>query len=621
MLRGFRWQLLAFVVSIVVFAIVLLITQSSLDSDDPQGNPTQVTSVTQPTVDTPVQVQTVTPETVSTVVSVESNVSTEDDPQLSPVQRSSDGIATYREAVIGNIQRLNPLFANLNPVENDITSLIFEGLMGINEYGEPEPVLAREVVVSFDQLEYVITLRDDVLWQDGMPFDADDVIFTVSMLSASGFAGDPELGAFWRTVEIERLGDYLIRFRLTQPLSSFLEALRIGILPEHILRGTPSSQLASHPFNLDPIGTGSYQLEEIRAQNNQVTAINLRVSTTFRNRADVVDANFGVERLSFQFYSTFDEILTALEDRDVDGFAARSSEERNVLLNLASRSTEFSILTSVEPTVGMLVFNWASEDFPVFSDRRMRQALQVGLERQAIVERHLLNSAVPADSPLPLNSWAYSSSITQPAIDPTLARDLISRVSLPESESAETDSDAPDSDTENINDIPRLIFNLLTPDNPALVSLAQDIAAQWTQIDPVNILVQVEAVPTDIYLARLEAGDFHTVLVELSKNGNADPDVYTFWHQGQYPDGQNYGGANDRATSELLERARRDWNGINRIEIYQNFQQEFIDNAVAIPLYYPLYTYIFPADVSGVQLGFLASSSDRFQTINLWQMP
>src|SRR5690606_28272637 len=79
---------------------------------------------------------------------------------------ADDGVPTFREALVGSVQRLNPLFAPLNPVDRDITSLIFEGLTRTNAYGEPEAVLARDWTISSDGLEYIVRLRDDVLWQD-----------------------------------------------------------------------------------------------------------------------------------------------------------------------------------------------------------------------------------------------------------------------------------------------------------------------------------------------------------------------------------------------------------------------------------------------------------------------
>jgi len=82
----------------------------------------------------------------------------------------------------------------------------------------------------------------------------------------------------------------------------------------------------------------------------------------------------------------------------------------------------------------------------------------------------------------------------------------------------------------------------------------------------------------------------------------------------------NYGGASDDILSELLERARRDNSGLNRKEIYAQFQRDFVSRAVAIPLYYPLYTYAVRSNINGVQLGFIGAPSDRLQNIQDWSI-
>jgi ABC-type transport system substrate-binding protein len=80
----------------------------------------------------------------------------------------------------------------------------------------------------------------------------------------------------------------------------------------------------------------------------------------------------------------------------------------------------------------------------------------------------------------------------------------------------------------------------------------------------------------------------------------------------------NFGGVSDRRISELLEKGRRDPSGINRAIHYDQFQRDFVERAIAIPMYYPLYTYVTAGNVDGVQLGFIGSSADRFMTIRDW---
>jgi ABC-type transport system substrate-binding protein len=157
-------------------------------------------------------------------------------------------------------------------------------------------------------------------------------------------------------------------------------------------------------------------------------------------------------------------------------------------------------------------------------------------------------------------------------------------------------------------------FAILTPDDPALVNVAREIAAQWSQY---NLAVTVEVVDLSAFQARLESGEFDSALVELSLGDSADPDTYEFWDQ-EFPEGRNYGSANDRRISESLEAARRDSNGMNRAIHYRNFQRNFIERAIAIPLYYPLFSYALSSHMAGVQLGFIGSPSDRFRNIRDW---
>jgi peptide/nickel transport system substrate-binding protein len=632
MLRGFRWQLVALVVAIGVFGVSLLTRSSDPVEPAPSAAPTNTSAPT----------STPTPEPVAAVDEVPiDNQGVQESNQVRP---SFDGIPTYREALVGRVQRLNPLLAGLNPVDADITALIFEGLVRVNAYGELVPALADNWVVSFDGLEYVVTLRDDILWHDGTPFTSADVEYTMSLLSDPGFPGPAQIGAFWRTVETQVIDDYRVRFRLAQPLATFPEALRVGILPYHAFVGTQVSQLVDHSFNLSPVGTGPYQLEALRASDGQIRAVDLRVAPVYRQRPEGEDG-YAIERITFRLYDSFDDALNALRSGEVDGYAARERSDRRVLVDASGRSAAH---TAIGPAVGMIIFNWVDEDFWLFREQRVRQALVRGLDRGSVIDRHLYNLAVRAESPMLPLSWAYEydgQTIAWPGYDLALARSLLETVNVPEELSGErrlrvpppvevteeaaideAETDGEDGDTSDEEEAVEefidesgvlFAFTILTPDDPALVNVAGEIATQWAQL---NLTVEVEAVDLQTYRDRLESGDFDVALVELSQEGSADPDVYSFWHEGQYPEGQNYGGVNDRAISEALENARSDHNALHRSEHYRQFQQEFINRAIAIPLYYPLYTYAVSTAIQDVQLGFVSGPPDRFISLREWSI-
>jgi ABC-type transport system substrate-binding protein len=239
----------------------------------------------------------------------------------------------------------------------------------------------------------------------------------------------------------------------------------------------------------------------------------------------------------------------------------------------------------------------------------VRRALEAGLNRASIIERHLLNTAVQANSPMLPGSWAFMSDLPWPPYDPAVARQLLETARIPEG-----DASAVAEATQELTTDTLFTFVILTPDDPSLVNMAREIAAQWSQY---NLGVSVESADFTTYQTRLESGEFDAALVELSLGDSADPDAYEFWDQ-EFPMGYNYGHISDRRISESLEAARRDPNGINRVIHYRNFQSNFAERAIAIPLYYPLFSYALAPTVKGVQLGFIGSPVDRFRNIQDW---
>lgn len=604
MLRGYRWQLAA-----LLFSAVLFVLSLALRSSETVVTPEPTTAAPTVTVTTSEDNIVIPPTEIPEQVVQE--------PVVTPASRNGH----YSEALVGSVQRLNPLFTQLNPVDRDITSLIFEGLTRTDNYGEPVPALAQRWIISSDGLEYIVFLREDVLWQDGVPFTAADVIYTMSLLRSPDFPGDPQLGAFWRSIETEQLGDYLIRFRLAQPLGNFLDRLQIGILPEHALSGTSAAQIASHPFNLSPIGTGPYQLEALRsADGTNISQVDLRVAPVYRQRPEGQQHAFALESVSFLLYDSPQSAMQALQNRAVDGYAARDRSERAAMFS-SELAFDVSMHNALEATLGAIIYNQAKLDF--LREQRVRIALETGLDRTSTIQRTMSNTASEADSPLLPGSWAYLPNLEWPAYNPDQARQLLvtarerlDRINEANGSSTES-TDQAEATAEASPSSAIFSFAILTPDDPALVSLASEIATQWSQL---NLAVTVDAVDAATYQARLQAHDFDAALVEFSLGDSADPDVYSFWHEGQYPDGMNYGGVADRRISELLEKARQDPFGINRVGVYQDFQREFVDRAVALPLYYPLFTFATSPNVVGVQLGFIASPADRFRTIGNWSL-
>src|SRR5512146_1279550 len=89
---------------------------------------------------------------------------------------------SYTEALIGSLQRLNPLLDFANPVDRDVNRLLYSRLLDFDSRGLPQLELANAWNVSKDGTVYNVELRANVKWHDGRPLTADDVAYTIGLM-------------------------------------------------------------------------------------------------------------------------------------------------------------------------------------------------------------------------------------------------------------------------------------------------------------------------------------------------------------------------------------------------------------------------------------------------------
>ena len=165
---------------------------------------------------------------------------------------------TLTEAVLGTPRFVNPVLANTR-ADQDVTSLVYSGLMTIDASGNLTPDVARDITVSEDGLTYSIQLHENVRFHDGEQLTAEDVIFTIQL------AQDPDLKSpirgNWSGVTLEKIGDFELNIILEEPYAPFMENFTLGIMPAHLWSPLPVEQLPFSQLNTEPIGTGPYMVE------------------------------------------------------------------------------------------------------------------------------------------------------------------------------------------------------------------------------------------------------------------------------------------------------------------------------------------------------------------------
>jgi peptide/nickel transport system substrate-binding protein len=509
---------------------------------------------------------------------------------------------TYAEAIVGSPMRLNPVLDELNQVDRDIDRLLYTGLVRFNEQGVPEPDLAENWAISADGLTYTVTLRADAVWHDGVSVTSDDVIYTFSKLQDADYPGPADLHAMWEQISLTRIDDRTVQFKLPEAFAPFLDYLSVGLLPDHLLRGVSVGDLVSHPFNLQPIGTGPFRFASFEVEDGVIKRVSLAAFDDYYGQPPYL------ERVELLFFATQDEALQAYRTGDVQGITAPSGEVLHSLL----ADPGMNIYSARLPSAGIVFLNTKHPEKTFLGDKSVRQALLLAVNRQSIIDRVFGGQAIVATGPVLPGTWAYADALAPLPFDPERAASLLDAAGWQVPVGATEGSPEYVRSSEELP----LAFTLVHADDAVHGAIARALQEYWGRI---GIVVSLKAVPASSLLTDyLEPRDFEAVLTDLDLSRYPDPDPYPFWHDSQAEAGQNYSGFSDRNTSIWLEQARTTPDLTTRSELYRSFQYRFQDQMPSLFLYHPVYTTAVSSQMQGVSLGPMVDPSDRFGGIERW---
>ena len=495
----------------------------------------------------------------------------------------------FREGVVGNPRYLNPFVCDRNEVDEDLCTLLFRGLTRIDQHGRVVPDLASDWTIT-DEKVYTFRLRQDQYWHDGRPVTADDVLFTLGILQNPDVVEIPNLAILWRTVNVEKVDDYTVRFTLSAPFSPFLDYTSIGLLPQHIYGNVPATDLAGKPLNGTPIGSGALMIEMMAADR-----IRLKPSPFYAGISPYISA------LEFHFYPDHPSLLTGYMADQIDGIGRILPAEFPV----AAAQDDLALFSAIQARFLSITFNMDNANVPFFGDKAVRQALYYGVDRDGLVKEVAAGLGVVAHSPLLPENWAYNAQIPQYTYNPDQAKQLLDSAGW-----VDSDGDG----VRDKNGTP-LQFLLYSSDEALQTALIQRIASDWQAIG-------VKAVPTPISFVSLmsdflQSRTFDAALTVWDIPG--DPDQYWLWHSTQIEEGGlNYAGWRNDEVDELLQKGRSITNETERKALYGRFQQIFAEDAPALLLYYPVYTYGVNKRVQNVQIGPLNRPAERFVSFSDW---
>lgn len=497
---------------------------------------------------------------------------------------------TYTEGVVGAVDNLNPIFAS-TPAERAVSRLTFTSLFHEDERSKPQPELAERYSIDETGKIYTLALRNDVHWSDGVPVTAKDVTYTFTTIKDAD--AHSQLYSSWRNITVEQLDDRTVRFTLPASYPPFLNALTVGILPEHMLGKVRPAELRSHNFSRNPtVGSGSFIFRDIHTMGVKNGQSVIRLD---RNE----DYFLGAPKLShFQLhaYATRDDLVNAFRTQEVAAMSDETSEQ------LESISSQRGAVRNDSPLYNA-VFAFFQMNSPILKDSKVRGALELATDQQALI-RQLHSRVQPLTGPLLGGQLGYVPDIRQASTNVPAAQKLLDEAGWKVG-----------NDGKRSKDGQPLKLQLVTLSSGDFPAVAQTLMSQWSKVGVTfdSQLVKPEEIQQNVIIPRA----YDVLLYELAIGG--DPDVYAYWHSSQATDrGFNLSNYKSAKADDALDSARSRSDIALREAKYHTFIQQWVSDVPAVGLYQPTLAYIQTRGITSFEPRSLGDPVDRYLNVRYW---
>lgn len=499
----------------------------------------------------------------------------------------------YTEGVIGTVRALNPVYADLNEAERDISRLIFSGLVKYDPKTRTFVSDLADLELSNDKLTYTFILKQGVKWHDGQQLTAEDVYFTYHDVIQSQDFANLVLKSNFDGVEVKQIDAVTVQFILNQPNSFFISNFTTGILPKHILGTVPVGDILKNEFSTKPVGTGPYMMQEAIKELSDD-----RSEVTLTSFADYYGAKPSIG--FFRIYS-FPNVVSLINEKGaLNGIAKVSGQDAKILKD----DGRFELYNYTLPQYTAIFMNM---EHPFLKARGVRLALIKSIDKNDMLS--VLPDKELVDNPLlevRKDDWVY-------------------KYSKEEAQGGlyESGFKYPNGDQSAVraNDAGEaLSLNLLVRDytdprqKEETVKLVNYLINKWREI---GVEVKPDFQPMDVYVEKLQNRDYDLVFAGQSLGYNFD--VYAFWHSTQAQGGGlNLSNYKSFAVDALIQDVRDTFDDAQKQEKLGRLANTLRDDFPAFFLYRPIYYYASDKKVNGLYLQNISFTSDRFANISDW---
>jgi peptide/nickel transport system substrate-binding protein len=457
-----------------------------------------------------------------------------------------------------------------------VGGLIFDALVKKDENYNLRPWLATSWEQP-DALTWVFHLRDGVRFQDGRPLEAEDVVWTIESLIEPKLAGliTAKSGAFAAVERAEARDRLTVVVRMKRPDAGLLFNMSDGLFGV-VPRG------AGGDFGLHPVGSGPFRFVS-QVQDKEVVLE--RFEGCWSNREQGTgnrEKNNGerIERVRFEVVP--DTITSALELEKGSADAASNVLTPDMVYALRDAP---GLETTSGPGSNVWYLNFNVTD-PALRDKRVRQAVALAMDREAIVAALWRGHARLAKTLMPDGQWAAATDaeLAQYPHDPARAARLLDAAGFPAG-----------------RDGVRLRLSLKISQDETTRLLA---AVLQQQLRAAGIELRIRSAEFGTFYADVTHGAFQMYILKWI-GSNEDPDIYRYMDSSESfpPKGANRGHYVNARVDELLAKAASETGPeveVRRRAEYAEVQRILADELPAIPLWFPDNVVVHTRRLQGV---------------------
>ena len=509
----------------------------------------------------------------------------------------------YIEGMVGQPRFINPILAQKNDIDSDLSSIVYSSLLKLNSEGKLVNDLAESYEIGEDNLTYTFHIKKGVKWHskkdsgdEKKELTVDDIIYTIQTIQNPEF--NSSLRANWTGIGTKKIDDYTIQFILRNSYAPFLNNLTFGILPKHLWSKIKTNNFTLTEYNFRPVGSGPYIFKQLtKDTEGKIISFELEVNNDYYGQKPFI------KKLIFLFFQNEDDLIQAFNRKGINGINYLSPENMEKIIDLEDSNIQRLKI----PRYFAIFFNQTKNK--ALSDEEVRLALSYAVDKNRLIQEILYGEGSSSNSPIPSQLLGYNPNIKIYDYAQEHAKNILDTAGW-----IDTDEDG----IREKEDV-KIEFTLVIPDQNELRKTGKLIQQMWKEI---GVAVEIKEVPTEtneLSDSYIKPREYEAVLV--AQILNYDPDPFAFWHSSQKKEtGLNLSLYDNPEIDKILEEARQEINSEARAEKYMKFQELLIEDVPAIFLYSPNYLYVQSQSIQGTNFNTIVIPSDRFNEIENWYM-